>query len=87
MSKGLEALRRIKMLEISCDRESYDLRPITKVCKEDLSTIEKELKALDIIKKYPHLIKIILDATITYGKNNIEEYDLLRGVLQCQDKD
>lgn len=44
MNKGLEALKRIKMLEISCDRESYDLRPITKTHKEDLSTIEKELK-------------------------------------------
>ena len=58
MSKGLEALERIKMLEISCDRESYDLRPITKTHKQDLDTIEKELesklkyeKAINIVKK------------------------------------
>ena len=47
MSKGLEALKRIKMLEISCDMESYDIRPITKTHKEDLKTIEKELKKLE----------------------------------------
>ena len=58
MSKGLDALERIKMLEISCDRESYDLRPITKTHKEDLSTIEKELKESE---KKDHYIETLED--------------------------
>ena len=87
MNKGFEALNRIKMLEISCDRESYDLRPITKTHKEDLDTIEKELKALEIIKH--HLSEQV--ANIELGKpqkcllmlimENDKNYDLLKEVL------
>lgn len=74
MSKGLEALNRIKMLEISCERESYDLRPITKTHKEDLNTIEKELKALEIIRF--RNIDIIAIKT----SHNLEEYKLLKNI-------
>lgn len=57
-----------------------------------LIKIEKELKekeelekAFEIIKSYPHLVKIILETVITYGKNNVKNYDLLKEVLSDGD--
>ena len=46
-----------------------------------LEDCEKLQKAINIIKQYPYLIKIILDTVLTYGINNVKEYDLLKEVL------
>lgn len=43
--------------------------------------IEKELEAINIIKKYPYLVKIILESVSTYGIDNIKNYDLLKEIL------
>lgn len=80
---GLEALERVKTL--------LDYQ----IVSEDISIIEKELKALEIIKKKMVDMNLLVE-TFTYPKNGLkayngykingynltqEEYDLLKEVL------
>ena len=90
MSKGLEALKNIKR-EAGTPYFStlYDID----MWKEDLTTIEKELKALEIISNYA---KIYGESLVPLGKIEIEhiylnmkkyvcdkneDFDLLKEVL------
>lgn len=52
MSKGLEALKYIKR-DYAQFMSMYD--------KEQLDTIEKELKVLDIIKRHPFILERLFD--------------------------
>ena len=82
MSKGLEALKEIKdiraktyyVLELKLDDK----------LTEDLIIIEKELKALEIIKPLVNLTKDTSGCWLWLGLNGIqiseEEYDLLKEV-------
>ena len=67
MSKGLEALQFMR------ERDMF--------LPSCASTIEKELKALEVIKSFPYLVKIILEMVSTYGKDNVDNYELLKEVL------
>ena len=71
MSKGLESLKNIKR-EAGTPYFStlYDID----MCREDFSIVEKELIALEIIKKRECLFKGLSETTQ-------EEYDLLKEVL------
>ena len=87
MSKGLEALN--YLLEKQDNLEKYGASGSISVLKQRkcLNIIEKELKALEIIKKYPFVVN--LDFRLNYNeqvdlvKEHIdqEEYDLLKEVL------
>lgn len=90
MSKSLEALERLKNTLLA---EGYwqdvlqdvaiienALNNYYRLLKEDDETTKK-LKALDIIKSFPNLVNIILETVLTYGKDNVENYDLLKEVL------
>lgn len=68
MSKGLEALQDIR-LRMFIESEVQSKKVI-----KDLKIIEKELKALEIIKKRECLFKGLSETTQ-------EEYDLLKEVL------
>ena len=68
MSKGLEELESIISTFYNKDRE-------------DIKIVEKELKALEIIKSDKELIKIILDYVSTYGMDTYTRYKLLKEVL------
>ena len=74
MSKGLEALQEIKSKPFSWEK-----------LKDSLDTIEKELKALEIIKKYyvfeENQFYTFKRKTIR-NKETKEEYDLLKEVLK-----
>lgn len=76
MSKGLKALKRI---------EDF-LKVNTKHWKQDISYIEKELKALEIIKPLVNLSKGQQHCWLWLGLNGMqiteEEYDLLKEVLK-----
>lgn len=87
MSKGLEALKRLNNI-VAYD-ENEELIPIDK----DLSIIEKELKALEIIKREPSMVgwqagyedyEDYLDNTPEEQRfiKNKEEFDLLKEVLE-----
>lgn len=94
MSKGLEALERLKMFPIyqEIKRIPQQFRDKESI-NTDLSIIEKELKALEIIKKkvlvIPFLIlHLSLNDLNGYNKEmdkkhklTQEEYDLLKEVL------
>ena len=84
MSKGLEALKRITLKDFILNNDS---------CLKDIKIIEKELKALEIIKNKKVDIKDIYKYA-DYSQYNyamlgvpyefrltIEEYDLLKEVL------
>ena len=83
MSKGLEALKNIRKVNYYEDEEE-----IIEDCfgiEKDLSIIEKELKALEIIKELPDkykqgLVYILLNA-LNERKITQEKYDLLKEVL------
>ena len=71
MSKGLEALKYITEIGISygCPEEAHQV-----AFKSE--TIEKELKALEIIKKF-----VNIDMLMFKGELEQEEYELLKEVL------
>ena len=91
MSKGLEALDNLMFdLDYHRRRESQYYYP-KEEREEYCGTIEKELKALEIVKKksiWP--IFILVDVGLEYYNDNYDvkltqdEYDLLKGVL-CED--
>ena len=51
MNKGLEALERVKKFSVLLDSEKDIVKDLVEVIPNTLRTIEKELKALEIIKK------------------------------------
>ncbi|MBO7715161.1 MAG: hypothetical protein J6S85_16450 [Methanobrevibacter sp.] len=65
-------------------------------CLDDYELVEKELKALEIIRKYPFLVRIIIVRNDTYYQLQInmpntnlpteEEYNLLKEVLTNEEK-
>ena len=69
MSKGLEALEKVG--------ETFGIKKMS-VYKD----IEKELKALEIIKRFIDINFFFANYELTQ-----EEYNLLKEVLECQDKD
>ena len=89
MSKGLEALKSLM---------NNVLRNDDKLCNKCVSIIEKELKALEILKNKPHISFDLFDTLDTleeinnyikfmYGYKDTsiltkEEYDLLKEVLK-----
>ena len=76
MSKGLEALKQLKMWATNGYTACKE-----KECEKIARPIEKELKALEIIKSLPQEEKeILLNAIYTHTKSE-EEYDLLKEVL------
>ena len=87
MSKGLEVLEKLKKEHIFIDFElDFD---IGEQYKDELNIIEKELKALEIIKKNVRIVDYS-EHTIANGNLVIlrggeiktrEEYELLREVL------
>ena len=93
MCKGLEALKEIKRayVDLPLDDGLSVCTAITKEYKKELKIIEKELKALEIIKK-KHLLEGLVNS-IQKSKNyddyknayitdiTKEEYDLLKEVL------
>ena len=66
MTKGLKALKRIALKDFVFNDDT---------CLEDIKTIEKELKALEIIKKRECVYKGLQEVTQ-------EEYELLKEVLK-----
>ena len=70
MSKGLEALKELK------ERLCFGY-----YVGEQVDTIEKELKALKIIKRLCHYDISFLDYVLDKGYITKEEYDLLKEVL------
>ena len=96
MSKGLEAIKQRLINDGWLDEDG------TGVYAEDLSIIEKELKALEILKNKPHISFDLFDTLDTleeinnyiefmYGRNDTsiltqEEYDLLKEVFLCNTK-
>ena len=87
MSKGLEALERIKNWELFIDFE-IDTNGMEEF-GEEIKIIEKELKAFDIIKQKQVNVKCIMsgwglgkyNSYKSHEKLTEEEYDLLREVL------
>jgi len=90
MNKGLKALQDINYI---CDRIDFHRKHflgnvdedwIEKRIKQKSSIIEKELKALEIIRK----VKWVFDedfskkSCFVYGKAPKEEYELLKEVLK-----
>ena len=83
MSKGLDALENIKLKDFIFNDDS---------CLKDIKTIEKELKALEVIKEKGIILQFIKE-TYTVEQYNAgvfgtlvkpltkEEYDLLKEVL------
>ena len=76
MSKSLKAL---EMLEV------WATNGYTACLPEEATRlsaiIEKELKALEIIKRFSHYDLAFLDYLLSEGKITQEEYDLLKEVL------
>ena len=97
MNKGLEALKEIKKEILGFGRafsfydknkqvSDYAVETMTKCCE----TIEKELKALEIVKKKRVIMTWIYDCKSIHEYNSLvigkymlteEEYDLLKEVL------
>ena len=94
MSKGLKALKNINVLQITSKEQPPKFIRLSDVFKEDYKTIEKELKALEIIKKKNVNIKDLKNANgladynMWYLRYNYdyyltqEEYDFLKEVLE-----
>lgn len=84
MSKGLEALRKIDYEARYVNRDDdYNLiKPYkaTNVCEEEFNIIEKELKALEIIKKH---------ITEEFGINNdkYQRHAFLLRFMEGEEKD
>ena len=72
MSKGLEVLKRLKW--------GYDITHEERITL--CECIEKELKALEIIKKYILDDEDYLDLIVRHINIPKEEYDLLKEVLK-----
>lgn len=75
MSKALEALKRLNNV-VAYD-ENEELIPID----EDLSIIEKELKASEIIKKYGHFDFYTGELIVNIPNDKQEEFNLLKEVM------
>lgn len=95
MSKGLEALRKINIITLQRTRgralEVVEVN-VAKYHKKEIDIIEKELEALEIIKKHNYVngLKYTLKKTKNYDEFinyysidffTKEEYDLLKEVL------
>ena len=85
MSKGLEALKDIKQLATTIE---FDYKKDKVFVKEELDIIEKELKALEIIKNKKVDVSFLELGLEQYNTNlrkkhqlTQEEYDLLKEVL------
>ena len=74
MSKGLEALKRITLKDFILNNDS---------CLKDIKIIEKELKALEIIKEKKVDVAIFFEDGCARHREKLtqEEYDLLKEVL------
>lgn len=94
MNKGLEALYKIANTEMKeqykASKNAFVYRVISDEYSKELKIIEKELKALEIIKKiipsFVHTIKSSKDYDDYSNKNIVpfisnEDYDLLKEVL------
>lgn len=88
MSKGLKALDRVKKFSVLLDSEKDIVKDLVEIIPNTLKTIEKELKALEIIKNkmneqnnstlyYPAYVDLKGDFHLVFHK---EEYDLLKEV-------
>ena len=86
MSKGLKAIQQYKI--VICPQCQYHDEKCNVECFSNI--IEKELKALEIIKKKRVLIDVLLELNTLEDYNEFkskkeqltqEEYDLLREVL------
>lgn len=89
-SKGLEALETLKFEivdnkffqkhELYLPKYENDYDEMLKEVEEDedYQTIEKELKALAIIKRFSYYDLAFLDYLLDEGKINQEEYNLLK---------
>ena len=86
MSKGLEALEDLKNAFIGHCRELECKENYIKVCENKFNLIEKELKALEIIKDRLIVkdkggyIQVVCEFSIP---SKSKKYDLLKEVLLC----
>ena len=85
MSKGLEALKRVKRFSVLLDSEKDIVKDLVEIIPNTLKTIEKELKALEIIKPLVDLTKEQKHCWLWLGLNGRqitqEQYDLLKDIL------
>ena len=94
MNKELEALERLKNHTISYVGSDYKVSTDSREEQiKDLELIEKELKALEIIKEKEVNVFIFLHSGDLETYNNMvednrkltqEEFDLLKEVLKCE---
>ena len=78
MSKGLEALERIKKLSCVWDSSNDDYRCAIDIVPYAFKVVEKELKALEIIKYY---YDDAIEDLIEEVAQSKEERELLKEVL------
>ena len=80
MLKGLEALRKLdyEARYANTDDEGYSIKPYkaTNFCEEEFNIIEKELKALEIIKtKRVDVFELLLSISNLVYRNPLERYN------------
>lgn len=87
--KGLQKIERIKKLSCVWDAENDEFKDAVEIVPNAFKTIEKELKALKIIKEKEVDIKAFNDLQDLQDYNYYcspeltqEEYDLLKEVLK-----
>lgn len=76
--KGLQKLERIKKLSCAWDVENDEFKDAVEIVPNAFETIEKELKALEIIKNSGY---ISIDIMLSQNYITRKEYDLLKEVL------
>ena len=91
MSKGLEALERVKKFSVLLDSEKDIVKDLVEIIPNTLKTIEKELQALEIIKNkgvdilalqhYQNASQYNFSLRGKFSQLTEEEFNLLKDVL------